>query len=203
MTVRVSVAAGAAVAAAVALAACGSGGSGRSPASGHPAAAITTGGKHVKLSTPGTPKGEQTVHIKVVATSTKPNRAAMALVPVYVNGQGPLPFALDTGAAKSLVSSELAKRLHLRDLGSAGELAGIAGSAHGEKVKVTSWRVGSVKLPAAVITAMSSAAAKKGATAKAKGPAIVGLLGSDVLSRYGKIAVDYDKGLLILDPPVK
>ena len=31
----------------------------------------------------------------------------------------------------------------------------------------------------------------------------VGLLGSDVLSRYGKIAIDYDKGLLVLDPPVK
>ncbi|HSC02354.1 MAG TPA: hypothetical protein VLC49_03515 [Solirubrobacteraceae bacterium] len=30
----------------------------------------------------------------------------------------------------------------------------------------------------------------------------VGLLGSDVLSRYGKIAIDYDKGLLVLDPPV-
>jgi hypothetical protein len=31
----------------------------------------------------------------------------------------------------------------------------------------------------------------------------VGLLGSDVLSRYGKIAIDYDRGLLVLDPPVK
>jgi len=28
-------------------------------------------------------------------------------------------------------------------------------------------------------------------------------LGSDVLSRYGKIAIDYDKGLLVLDPAVK
>lgn len=49
--------------------------------------------------------------------------------------------------------------------------------------------------------------AGQGATTQSKsaspvqGP--VGLLGSDVLSRYGKIAIDYDKGLLILDPPVK
>jgi hypothetical protein len=28
------------------------------------------------------------------------------------------------------------------------------------------------------------------------------VLGPDVLSRYGKIAIDYDKGLLVLDPPV-
>jgi hypothetical protein len=28
----------------------------------------------------------------------------------------------------------------------------------------------------------------------------VGLLGSDVLSRYGKVAIDYNRALLILDP---
>ena len=38
-------------------------------------------------------------------------------------------------------------------------------------------------------------------TGTLRGP--MGLLGSDVLSRYGKIAIDYDKGLLVLDPPVK
>jgi hypothetical protein len=56
-----------------------------------------------------------------------------------------------------------------------------------------------------VIAAISSTAAHPGHKTSppraVSGP--VGLLGSDVLSRYGKIAIDYDKGLLILDPPVK
>ena len=63
-----------------------------------------------KLSTPGTPKGEQTVKLEVVATSSKPTRHALALVPVFIDGHGPLPFALDTGASRSLISASLARR---------------------------------------------------------------------------------------------
>jgi hypothetical protein len=52
----------------------------------------------------------------------------------------------------------------------------------------------------ALFAAIGSPAAG-GAVTKLHGP--VGLLGSDVLSRYGKIAIDCDEGLLVLDPPVK
>ena len=64
-----------------------------------------------------------------------------------------------------------------------------------------SWRAGNVKLPPSMIAAIGSAVAQTGATGTLRGP--MGLLGSDVLSRYGKIAIDYDRGLLVLDPPVK
>lgn len=158
------------------------------------------------LSTPGTPKGEQTVSIAVVAIPGLTARAAMALVPVTIDGQGPFPFALDTGASRSLIALPLAQRLHLSIQGKAGTLYGIGGPSTAQNVAITSWRAGQVSLPSEVIAAVPSKTAtpqgpKAGNTHKVSGP--VGLLGSDVLSRYGKIAIDYDKGLLILDPPVK
>ncbi len=79
-------------------------------------------------------------------------------------------------------------------------LQGVTGNASAENFAVASWRAGSTALPPAMIAAIGSAAGE-GAVSKLRGP--VGLLGSDVLSRYGKIAIDYDKGLLVLDPPVK
>jgi hypothetical protein len=181
---------------------CGSSGS-HSVTSG--AAAITLNGRRVaKLSTPGTPKGEQTVHIAVIAKVSKP-RAALALVPVYINGHGPLPFALDTGASRSLVALSLARRLHLPTRGAAGTVTGVTGGGRpAQNVYVSSWSAASVRLPPATIAALSSEGApraKAGRSGRLRGP--VGLLGSDVLSRYGKIAVDYDRELLILDPPVK
>jgi hypothetical protein len=166
---------------------------------------ITPKGHHLpKLSTPGTPRGEQTVRIAVVATSARPNRQALALVPVYIDGHGPLPFALDTGASRSLISGALAAQLGLPSRGSAGMLRGVAGAAPAENFAIVSWRAGNVTLPPSLIAAIASPGGRTpptGATAARHGP--VGLLGSDVLSRYGKIAIDYDKGLLVLDPPVK
>jgi hypothetical protein len=89
--------------------------------------------------------------------------------------------------------------LHLPARGSAGMLQGVTGAASAENFAVASWRAGAIRLPPSMIAAIGSATG--GAVTRLHGP--VGLLGSDVLSRYGKIAIDYDKGLLVLDPPVK
>jgi hypothetical protein len=167
------------------------------------AAAIGITGRPIgNLSTPGTPKGEQVVHIEVVAKVARP-RAALALVPIYIDGKGPLPFALDTGASRSLIAEPLARLLHLTTRGPTGLVAGVTGATRGVNVQISSWRAGSVPLPAATIAAIPAGGSRQTNTRRRhlRGP--IGLLGSDVLSRYGKIAVDYDKGLLILDPPVK
>lgn len=150
----------------------------KSTPSTHPP--VTPSGQSIgHLSTPGTPKGEQAVSIEVIATPGQSKRQTMALVPVTIDGQGPFPFALDTGASRSLIALPLAQRLHLPRRGSAGTLFGIGGGRPAQNVAV----------------------AQTASPQNVRGP--VGLLGSDVLSRYGKIAIDYDKGLLILDPPVK
>jgi predicted aspartyl protease len=39
------------------------------------------------------------------------------IVPVYIDGTGPYEFALDTGAAKSVIEASLAARLGLREDG--------------------------------------------------------------------------------------
>jgi len=181
---------------------CGSAAHHTSTTTGHTGtgAVVTPSGHRLsKLSTAGTPRGEQTVKIEVVATSSRPIRQTLALVPVFINGHGPLPFALDTGASRSLISATVAQKLNLPARGSAGMLEGVTGAASAENFAVASWRAGTVTLPPSLIAAIGSA--NGGAVTRLRGP--VGLLGSDVLSRYGKIAIDYDKGLLVLDPPVK
>jgi aspartyl protease len=197
---------GASVGAAVVLAVgCGAGARHSATTPTGTGAVVTPSGHHLsKLSTAGTPHGEQTVKIQVVATSSRPTRQALALVPVYIDGRGPFRFALDTGASRSLISAALAARLHLPSRGSAGMLQGVTGAASAENFAVSRWRAGNVSLPPSTIAAIGSpagAAPPAGGTGTLEGP--VGLLGSDVLSRYGKIAIDYDKGLLVLDPPVK
>ena len=141
------------------------------------------------------------MRIEVVATSRRPTRQTLALVPVFIGGHGPFPFALDTGASRSLIAAFLAARLQLPDRGSGGMLQGVTGATSAKNFAVKSWRAGNVALPPSMIAAIGSATPPVGATGTLHGP--MGLLGSDVLSRYGKIAIDYDKGLLVLDPAVK
>lgn len=173
------------------LATAGCGGSSHKQ-DGANAAAVTPHGKHVRLSTPGVPKGEQSVKLRVI---TAKDRNTIALVPIYIDGRGPYPFALDTGASQSLIDTALARDLGLRTLGPSVPLHGVTGGGRGQMVQVRNWRAGKVRLHADRIAALKLFNGARG------GP--VGLLGSDVLSRFGKIAVDYDKDVLLLDPPVK
>jgi predicted aspartyl protease len=172
---------------ALSLAGCGS-----SDQKSRREAAITPQGKQVKLKTGGVPEGQRTVKLVVVTT---PSHETMALVPVRINGRGPYPFAVDTGASASLIDARLAQKLSLPDEGTTGLLSGVAGSAHGTKTRLSDWSIGRVRLPAVPIASL------KLAGPDGKGP--MGLLGSDVLSRFGKVAVDYEHSRLILDPRLK
>ncbi|HEY4896829.1 MAG TPA: hypothetical protein VII01_12140 [Solirubrobacteraceae bacterium] len=62
-------------------------------------------------------------------------------------------------------------------------------------------RIRSRSIPPPTLIGAIVPSASTGIQTRPHGP--IGLLGSDVLSRYGKIAVDYDKSLLILDPPIR
>jgi hypothetical protein len=170
---------------------CGGGGHKSSGAAGGQEKAVTPSGRHVKLSTPGVPKGERTVPLRVI---TAKGRDTVALVPVYIDGRGPFAFALDTGAAQSLIDVSLVRSLGLRSVGQR-RLEGITGGGKGLIVQVKNWRAGRVRLHPDTIASFKLMDGRGGQPA--------GLLGSDVLSRFGKIAVDYDKDVLLLDPPVK
>lgn len=51
--------------------------------------------------------------------STTEDEGLRMTVPVMVNGQGPFQFVVDTGADRTVISSELAQRLGLRNAGTA------------------------------------------------------------------------------------
>lgn len=61
--------------------------------------------------------------------------------PVYINGQGPFDFVVDTGANRSLISAEVAQALGL-PLGRQVVLHGIEGDELADTVKVESFRIG-------------------------------------------------------------
>ncbi len=136
--------------------------------------------------------GTNEVPLTIVAG---PGGSVLALVPVYINGKGPYGFALDTGASMSVVDSGIARQLNLPDVGSAGEATGVGGMVEARLVRVDTWRVGNVNLSSNTLSTINlpGANTERG---------LQGLLGSDVLSDFDVITVDYDRRVLILGPHV-
>jgi predicted aspartyl protease len=112
-------------------------------------------------------------------------------VNVCIGGQGPYPFILDTGAGQSTIDAGLAHRLHLASAGPATEFAGIGCTGTARPVSVGDWSLDGVALSPQQLTAATLP------QMGGKGEA-VGLLGSDVLSRFGAIRIDFGTGDLIL-----
>ncbi|MDX6486031.1 MAG: hypothetical protein QOF43_1184, partial [Gaiellaceae bacterium] len=139
------------------------------------------GGSPVKAS------GSQTVEIKVL----RHGKQVLAVVPVTINGKGPYSFAIDTGASQSLVDSAVAKELKVPKTGSKQRIAGIASVSKLATIRVEEWRVGSVKLPSTTIieTNLPFGNADGG---------VQGLLGSDMLSQFDIVTIDYAHSRLVL-----
>jgi predicted aspartyl protease len=134
-----------------------------------------------------------TQDLVVGLTVIKHGKQVIALVPVTINGKGPFTFALDTGASKSLMDSAVAKRLQVPKKGSAGKIAGINSVTKASLVKVTSWKVGQIKLPPTTIVSTNLPFGNAYA-------GIQGLLGSDMLSGFDVVTIDYGKKQLRLHP---
>ena len=112
-------------------------------------------------------------------------------MPVWINGQGPFTFALDTGASHTLIDSSLAETLELPVTGGKVEMTGITATAHADRVRVGQWRVGNVDLPAYTLVSMPMAKLEQDSGMK-------GLLGSDILSKFEVITLDYGRQVLFL-----
>jgi predicted aspartyl protease len=126
--------------------------------------------------------------IPIVVVHTK-SGATAALVRVYIHGRL-VPMLIDTGATVSVINSTAARALHLRTVGKRHRFCGVTGCALARRVRVSNWNVGGVEpLPTVVV----SSAPIAGLNAHP-----FGLLGSDVLSRFGSITIDYAGKELIL-----
>jgi hypothetical protein len=113
---------------------------------------------------------------------------------VCVGSQGPYPFVLDSGAGQSTIDAGLAHRLHLAAAGPASAFAGVGCTGAAQPVSVGAWSLDGVGLAPQQLTA---------ATLPQMGGAgePVGLLGSDVLSRFGGVRIDFAAGALVLPGP--
>ncbi|MCL6431315.1 MAG: retroviral-like aspartic protease family protein [Anaerolineae bacterium] len=133
---------------------------------------------------------EMVVRLQVVEG---PGGSVLALVPVTIAGQGPFPFALDTGASQSVVDLDIKARTNLPEVGRTREVTGILGTGEAVLVQVDDWQADEVVLPRVRAIALDL-------PKPAEGEGLAGLLGSDVLSTFGAITVDYERQVLILRP---
>ncbi len=122
---------------------------------------------------------QATVPIVVVKTRSG---ATAALVRVFIHGRL-VPMLIDTGATVSVINVTAARRLHLKTVGKRHRFCGVTGCAFARRVRVGNWNVdGTVPLPTVVVSSSPIA----GLNAHA-----FGLLGSDVLSRFGSVTINY------------
>ncbi len=113
---------------------------------------------------------------------------------VCIGGQGPFPFVLDSGAGQSTVDAGLAERLHLSSAGPASQFAGVGCTGTAKPVAVDSWSLDGVTLAPQELTAATLP------QIGGKGEP-VGLIGSDVLSRFGAVRIDFASRALVLPGP--
>jgi predicted aspartyl protease len=132
-------------------------------------------------------EGDLVVHLEVLQGR---DGGTLAMVPVYIDGQGPFAFALDTGASHTLVDRRLAERLQLPVVGPSIEMTGVATTTRADQVRADRWRVGDVELPAKTLVSLDMSDLDKHS-------GLEGLLGSDVLRQF-IVTVDYANQLLIL-----
>jgi len=133
------------------------------------------------------PKGSLFVAIKVL----KQGKQVLAVLPVEIDGHGPYSFALDTGASTSLVDSQVARELGVRTTGRRQRIAGVGSVSQVASIKVKEWSVGGVKLPPTTIVEANLP------FGNASG-GVQGLLGSDMLSQFDIVTIDYDNSRLVL-----
>lgn len=105
--------------------------------------------------------------------------------PVFVNGRGPFPFVVDTGADHSVVSAELAAALALPAAGTA-HVNGIAGALMAPCVRVDRVQAGGVRLDGARLPLLPREALGG-----------LGLVGLDLLSTQ-RMEIDFDRRVMEL-----
>jgi predicted aspartyl protease len=115
-----------------------------------------------------------------------------AFLRVYIGGKGPFAFTVDTGASHSFVDRDVVRRLGLKTIGDPVEVTGITCRGEAGRLRMARWRAGTVRLPAGEIQTIDM-------PDPGGGIEIDGLLGSDVLSTFGAITVDYEGERLFLE----
>jgi Aspartyl protease len=111
----------------------------------------------------------------------------LVTVGVCIGKSGPYPFVVDTGSTRSIIASGLASRLHLKRSGTIA-LGGSGCATTGRLVKTPV-----LHLQAVAIAAQKMVSAN---LSNWSGKRVDGVLGSDILGRFGAIKLDLTKRTL-------
>jgi hypothetical protein len=117
-----------------------------------------------------------------------------AMANVCINGKGPFPFLIDTGAQGSIVTTSLARKVGLRAIGQPLEIGGADCTAEAHSAQITKWNVAGLVLQPEIVTYLNVPLfGQKGQPD--------GVIGSDVWSRFGAMRLDFRRGLITVPGP--
>lgn len=139
----------------------------------------------------------------VASTNSLPFKLAatgkpLILLQVIVNDKGPFQFVLDTGASRTILSSELAERLAIE---TTGDQPGTGGGGH---IEIRTGKVRSVTVGKAIVYNLSVGMGMfLSMLSTAVGAPLDGILGYNFLNRF-RVKIDYPRRTLELVPgPVR
>jgi hypothetical protein len=128
---------------------------------------------------------------QIPATVSDKQGQVAVLVNVCLEGRGPYPFIVDTGASGTAVDSGLVERLGLPAVGAPERLLGPGCVTNGRAHRITRWSIAGLPLAPQTLTAVR--------IPRIGGPGEpVGVIGSDVWNRFGALRVDFDRADLVL-----
>jgi predicted aspartyl protease len=123
-----------------------------------------------------------------------PGGAAL-VVPVFINGEGPFDFVLDTGATFTCVDDALAERLGLREQsGRVAIGAGVGGAGRVRLVRMDSMRVGAASAQAITACVIDLKALES------IGAGVHGLVGLNFLKSF-RVTLDFQRNVVGLQAP--
>ncbi len=135
----------------------------------------------------GSDGASRVIPVKVLSPS---RFGALIVAGVCVNGKGPFPFLIDTGASTSAIDDKVAAALHLVDRTPREWTKSFGCLRPASFARVTTWSVGGTSLSSQpVIVAQLRSPVM---------PDLAGLLGSDVLSSFGVVRINYASQTLTL-----
>lgn len=119
--------------------------------------------------------------------ATAEDRQARMTVGVMINGQGPFPFAIDTGADRTSIAASLAERLGLPSKGTA-TLHDMAGVHRVQTVRIGRLNVGNRQIDDLVAPVLPDASL-----------GVLGLLGIDAVADQ-TVVMDFGRGRMTVRP---
>lgn len=133
--------------------------------------------------------------VTVPAFSGPGSAGALQFVRLRIEGR-PYLFLVDTGAGRTVVDMSVARALHLRPVGAERASPTLGCRAATRAVRIVDWEIAGMRLPALTV------ASQMLSELKIEGIRLGGLLGEDVLSRFGTVTLGFAGRRVVLGGPL-